>query len=68
MARIDIVHDAQGNVLGFSIPSADKTAQTGVRAQDGQTVTPVEIPGEPSKDPHAFAAAVHTQLRSRLQD
>ncbi|WP_037311851.1 hypothetical protein [Amycolatopsis orientalis] len=68
MARIDIVHDAQGNVLGFSVPAEDQTAQTGVKAQEGQTVTPVDVPGDPSKDPHAFAAAVHTRLRGRLQD
>jgi hypothetical protein len=67
MAKVDIVHDANGNVLGFGLPSESESHRSGVRAQEGQTVTSLEIPGHPSEDPQAFTAAVHAHLRRHLQ-
>lgn len=66
MARVDIVHDADGNVHGFTVHSESKH-QTGVKVQEGQTVTSAEIPGHPKEDPKKFAAAVHSHLRKRLE-
>jgi hypothetical protein len=68
MAKVDIVHDAQGNVLGFSVHHPESASnKTGVEVRDGQSVTSLDIPGHPAEDPAAFTAAVHSTLRSRLQ-
>ena len=68
MARVDIVHDAQGNVVGFSMHRAEsESVRTGVTLREGQTVTSLEVPGHPAEDPAAFTAAVHSSLRSHLE-
>ncbi len=67
MATVDILHDAHGNVLGFAVQPESEAAKTGVKAQEGQTVTSLEVPGHPSEDPQAFVAAVHSHLRRHLQ-
>lgn len=63
MAKVDIVHDANGNVLSFDVHSESESHKTGVKPQEGQTVTSLEIPGHPSEDPQAFTAAIHSHLR-----
>ena len=69
MAKVNIVHDAHGNVVGFSVHYPESQSnKTGVKVQDGQTVTSLEIPGHPAEDPVAFTAAVHSSLQRRLQD
>lgn len=67
MAKVDIIHDANGNVIGFGVPSASESHKSGVQAREGQTVTSLEIPGHPAEDPQAFTAAVHANLRRHLQ-
>jgi|GEM_PF-4572495 hypothetical protein len=67
MAKIDIVHDAHGNVFSFGVHSDSETHKTGVKASEGQVVTSLEIPGHPSEDPKAFTAAVHSHLRRHQQ-
>lgn len=67
MAKVDIIHDAQGNVHGFAVHSESETHKTGVKAQEGQTVTSLEIPGHPAEDPVAFTDAVHSHLRRHRQ-
>ena len=68
MAKVDIVHDAHGNVLGFGVHYAESASnKTGVEVRDGQSVTSLEIPGQPAEDPVAFTAAVHSALRKHLQ-
>jgi hypothetical protein len=66
MARVDVVHDAQGNVHGFAVHSESESLQTGVTAREGQTVTSLEVPGHPAEDPQAFTDAVHAHLRRHL--
>jgi hypothetical protein len=69
MAKVDIVHDAHGNVLGFSVHYPESASnKTGVNVQDGQSVTSLEIPGHPAEDPVAFTDAVHATLHRHLQD
>jgi hypothetical protein len=67
MPKVDIVHDARGNVLGFGVHSESESHKTGVKVQEGQTVTSLEIPGHPAEDPEAFTAAVHSHLRKHHQ-
>jgi hypothetical protein len=68
MARVDIVHDAQGNVLSFSVHHPESAPnKTGVEVRAGQSVTSLEIPGHPAEDPTAFTTAVHSTLRRRLE-
>ena len=51
MAKVDIVHDAQGNVLGFSVHHPESASnKTGVEVRDGQSVTSLDVPGHPAED------------------
>lgn len=67
MAKVQILHDAHGNIVSFAEVPEFTNRRMGLTAAQGQTVTTVEVPGSLRENPAAFTAAVHGRLRNSLQ-